>query len=271
MRKSEVRHRLAGVLGVCDDGKSFKWMLGRAAAKLDELRERCAALAEDARHLRREALEARGALNSWRAEVLSPLRALFPDALPLETPRDEVERVTVLCKSYQDDLARVDGQRAALASLAGRDRDLPYEELVREVAEAQRHLFHALGREGGRLGLAARAEQVAGLLEEARTQAQRVAEKLEGHAEGGLFAVWGYDLFPYLLGDEVVRLLPDGKAEVRGYGMAVEPLRLLPLAAGKALFAELGALAEDRARSERVSDAEWLDKVHHVAPYLRRA
>ena len=68
-----------------------------------------------------------------------------------------------------------------------------------------------------------------------------------------------------------MQLLPDGRAEVRGHpGMAVEPLRLLPLAAGEALFTELGALAEDLT-GRYGSDTEWLDKVYHVAPYLWRA
>ena len=42
------------------------------------------------------------------------------------------------------------------------------------------------------------------------------------------------------------------------------------LAVKKALFTELGALAEDLT-GRYGSDAEWLDKVYHVAPYLWRA
>ena len=55
-----------------------------------------------------------------------------------------------------------------------------------------------------------------------------------------LYAFWKYDLFPYLLGGEVVRIDAGGYVEPLGYGkMKVKPLIILPFERGEEIMRNL--------------------------------
>jgi hypothetical protein len=55
-----------------------------------------------------------------------------------------------------------------------------------------------------------------------------------------LFAFWGYDIFPYVLGGEVEELKADGDVTVKGYrGMKFTPIKLFPLAKGRKIHEEI--------------------------------
>ncbi len=55
-----------------------------------------------------------------------------------------------------------------------------------------------------------------------------------------LFAVWDYDQFPYILGDEVKELLQGGYISTKSYGaMTFKYKKLYPLKEGKKKYAEI--------------------------------
>lgn len=75
-------------------------------------------------------------------------------------------------------------------------------------------------------------------------------------------AFWRYDEFPYVLSGEVVKMDDDGKVTTKEYGIGFrfQPIKILPLAAGKKLRAALNKLTRDYNAAAKKFDAEWQDK-----------
>jgi hypothetical protein len=62
-----------------------------------------------------------------------------------------------------------------------------------------------------------------------------------------LYAFWKYDQFPYVLGGEVVEILDNGAVSTTNYqGFALNPIRVMPLEAGRRLHEKLRKLVEAR-------------------------
>lgn len=61
------------------------------------------------------------------------------------------------------------------------------------------------------------------------------------------FVFWSYDLFPYMLGSELIELHDNGMAEPKGYGgMRFRPIKILPLKEGLEIHEEIVELKELR-------------------------
>lgn len=65
-----------------------------------------------------------------------------------------------------------------------------------------------------------------------------------------LFAFWEYDLYPYLLGAEIVEMLDSGRVKAKGYdGMIFTPVLIVPVATGRKIREKLQRL-KDRYRKK---------------------
>jgi len=88
----------------------------------------------------------------------------------------------------------------------------------------------------------------------------------------GLFALWRYDLFPYVLGGTVDLMSAKGNVNTveYGYGMNFTPIKLMPVKAGKALLAKLMELREEhRAATKKLND-EFMEKIYALLPEVRK-
>lgn len=84
-----------------------------------------------------------------------------------------------------------------------------------------------------------------------------------------LFAFWKYDVFPYILGAAVLEMKSDGRVVVEGYGgAAFQPVKLLPLDAGRKLWEQLKELRIEHDVAEQRLRAESLRKAREIASFI---
>lgn len=86
-----------------------------------------------------------------------------------------------------------------------------------------------------------------------------------------LFAFWRYDSFPYMLGGEVERMLPSGAVYIAAYRGSFMPIKLLPLAEGKALWEKLETLRSECKGAHFAVDMEYTAKLEALAPFYPRS
>lgn len=88
------------------------------------------------------------------------------------------------------------------------------------------------------------------------------------------FAFWPYDMFPYVLGDEIVgeiRYGADGKpiAKTKGYGGGnVHPISIIEGDNGEEAVRKLRALAEESRKAHVELTNEFMAKALDIAPFL---
>ncbi len=87
-----------------------------------------------------------------------------------------------------------------------------------------------------------------------------------------LYAFWTYDSYPYLLGGEVTKMLPNGMVEVKGYGrgFAFVPVKLLPLETGKAFQDYLNELKSQHSKAKSIFDRSWIAKADELLAMLNK-
>lgn len=75
-------------------------------------------------------------------------------------------------------------------------------------------------------------------------------------------AFWRYDQFPFVLSGEVVKMNDEGKVTTKEYGIGFwfNPIKILPLAAGKKLSEALRKLTRDYSAAANKFEAEWRGK-----------
>lgn len=67
-----------------------------------------------------------------------------------------------------------------------------------------------------------------------------------------IMAFWSYDVFPYLLSSEVVKITPDGYVKTIDYGdKCFKPVLLLPLEEGEKVLRDLILLRNEFEASQR--------------------
>ena len=76
-----------------------------------------------------------------------------------------------------------------------------------------------------------------------------------------LFALWKYDLFPYLLGGTVTKLHDNGIIETEEYGMGncFKPVIILPVNEGRRILNQL-----DKIRDDYLSERAKLAQTYHI-------
>jgi hypothetical protein len=84
-----------------------------------------------------------------------------------------------------------------------------------------------------------------------------------------LFAFWGNDLYPYVLGDEVVEMDDNGNIKAKAYGGRFKPIKILPLEAGQKLMAEIKAVSDAQRRALKAFNKEWLERLKKAAPFVK--
>jgi len=73
----------------------------------------------------------------------------------------------------------------------------------------------------------------------------------------GYYAFWRYDLFPYVLGGTITKMREDGCVGTVEYGSYFNPVKILPVDAGKELHKKIEALARERADALKKFNADW--------------
>jgi len=81
-----------------------------------------------------------------------------------------------------------------------------------------------------------------------------------------LYAFWKYDHFPYVLGGEVTKMLPDGAVETVGYGkgFSFTPFKIVPLEEGKKIVAQLQSLKDAKNKAEAEHRKEWNKRLEEI-------
>lgn len=81
-----------------------------------------------------------------------------------------------------------------------------------------------------------------------------------------LYAFWKYDLFPYVLGGEVVEMRDDGRVLVKGYGPGFwfKPIRLVPVKTGKAIKKKLDEIEARHNKAQKKLKDEAMAEVTKV-------
>jgi hypothetical protein len=103
----------------------------------------------------------------------------------------------------------------------------------------------------------------------------------------GDFAFWGYDRFPYVLGDRIRNIGEPRRATEhdepyhrRGtvlqtvyterYGYGFLPRHICPSDKGRAVFTELEQLGVEYQRAQSKLQHEYMSKALAIAPFLRK-
>lgn len=75
------------------------------------------------------------------------------------------------------------------------------------------------------------------------------------------YAFWSYDLYPYVLWGELIRVNESGRVEVKGYEgyYTFTPLFILNKTQGEALISRLESLKESMASVKRVYNSHVYD------------
>ena len=83
-----------------------------------------------------------------------------------------------------------------------------------------------------------------------------------------LFAFWRYSSYPYVLGGTITKMRDDGFVETVEYGpgRGFNPVKILPLAQGKALMAKIEALRNAQREAVTKLDQEWRKKILAIFP-----
>jgi hypothetical protein len=86
-----------------------------------------------------------------------------------------------------------------------------------------------------------------------------------------LFAFWRYDLFPYVLGAQVIEMRADGWVSTKGYGHYwFKPTKLLPLVEGKKLWERLLELQTNQRQKLHEFQLAHLHHLEEVAPWITK-
>lgn len=85
------------------------------------------------------------------------------------------------------------------------------------------------------------------------------------------FAFWSYASFPYVLGGTVTKMLADGRVSTVEYGAGsyFKPIKILPLAAGKALKARLKELTNEYNSRKNALHVEMLTLAKALLPEIK--
>ena len=86
-----------------------------------------------------------------------------------------------------------------------------------------------------------------------------------------LFAFWRHDMYPYVLGVTVVKILEDGKVQTKEYGngYVFKPLLILPLKEGKELRQKLGELEAGYRKAQDDLRKKWFAKALELTPIVK--
>lgn len=86
------------------------------------------------------------------------------------------------------------------------------------------------------------------------------SEKTKSYSEVKLFAFWEYDHYPYLLGDKISRIGPEGRVYADAYQGWFKPVAILQVEEGQALWEKLEALRDSyRKESKELLEAYRVD------------
>jgi hypothetical protein len=85
----------------------------------------------------------------------------------------------------------------------------------------------------------------------------------------GLFAFWGYDQFPYVLGGPVEKVMDGGIIKSTNYGgSCFKPLIILPEEEGEMLLIQLEELRKEHREELKRVKAEFQIKLHELAEFI---
>lgn len=78
----------------------------------------------------------------------------------------------------------------------------------------------------------------------------------------GLYALWRYDSYPYVLGGTVTRMDQMGAVETREFGVGrwFKPLKILPIKEGRALRKQFEKLREEFRQAEEKQKDDFIVK-----------
>ena len=82
-----------------------------------------------------------------------------------------------------------------------------------------------------------------------------------------LFAFWEYDTYPYMLGGKASKMNDKGYVYVDSYQSWFNPFKLMPVAVGKKLYAEVENLRASYREADIQLKKEYVDKLFGVVPY----
>jgi hypothetical protein len=82
--------------------------------------------------------------------------------------------------------------------------------------------------------------------------------KNESRLQQTLYAFWGYDICPYVLGGEITEFTEKGNIRAKGYdGMAFKPIAILPGKTGKDALKLIRELQENYRLEEKKLKAQY--------------
>lgn len=85
-----------------------------------------------------------------------------------------------------------------------------------------------------------------------------------------LYAFWRYDLFPYILGGEVVSMTDAGLVKIKEYGgSAFRPVLILPYDAGIEIHEKLRLLDDRYRKALRELNAGFLREAQELVPGVK--
>lgn len=84
----------------------------------------------------------------------------------------------------------------------------------------------------------------------------------------GHFAIWKYDLFPFVKGGTITKVHPDGSVEVAEYGAGYRftPQFVMPLPQGKRMLADLDRLTADYRTDLQELNSDYTQRAMHILP-----
>lgn len=79
-----------------------------------------------------------------------------------------------------------------------------------------------------------------------------------------LFAFWKYDIFPYVLGGEVIKFEGE-RVEVKGYeGCTFQPIKIMDIYTGKRIYEELNILKEEYDTKLKIFNNKFKSKAESI-------
>lgn len=87
-----------------------------------------------------------------------------------------------------------------------------------------------------------------------------------------LFAFWTYSSFPYVLGAPIDEMDEEGRVQAPSFGTGYwfRPIKIVPVAKGEKLMAQLEQLGEEEREAQSVLRQEFLGKVKELVPFLEK-
>ena len=87
-----------------------------------------------------------------------------------------------------------------------------------------------------------------------------------------LYAFWEHQThFPYVLGGPVTEIIAGGKVATSNYGQRnyFDPIKLVPVEEGQALYTRLMSLANDYREAKEKLRVEYDAKLNAIAPFIK--